>query len=330
MAVWELLGNISFFSWRVSGAFVHGCGGMAMADLHVRGVGLVRDANVRLGRLNLVIGCDVSGVDLFMKVAAFCSMAEKELLTLRRDCRLNDPFGFMDGMVGYFNVPFGASGMAEVSYETGNISFSYAGCDGMLRVRRKIRRIDMPSVRLVTRYVPVLAGDEAEGIAYVADFRRYLDGQAGRSSVSAGGIPGTGFGYLMDSRRGMYVVTYDGGRKRMDLPLAPLPLRHLVPALSTVRHLTLDPCYDGSYVSIFMECPDAFLSSGTRKGLARWLADALNGNPLVSLTMTLDREDTLEELLSSGIEGTRVFTSRNGENGVYDIVEAGAEGFGIM
>lgn len=301
-------------------------GGTVMSEVHVRGVGLVRDANVRLGRLNLVIGRDMSGVDLFMKVVAFCSMSEKELLTLRRDCRLNDPFGFMEGMSSYFNVPFGASGMAEVSYETDRISFSYTGCDGLLRVKRKVRRADMPSARMVTRYVPALVGDEGEGIGYAPDFMRHVKGLSGDPSAVSGLIPGTGVGYLMDPRRDVSVVTYDSGRKRMDLSMAPLPLRHLIPLVSTVRRLALDPSYDGFFVSLFMEFPDAFLSSGTRKGLARWLVDALNKNPLVSLTMTVANKDTLDEMISSGVEDVRVLMATNEANGVYDIVEAGVDG----
>lgn len=98
-----------------------------MKHLIIRNIGPIKEADVELKRLNVIIGPQSSGKSTIAKIFSTCSWVEKEVATLMDDKAIKDASAFVSlmedfhKMAGYFNKT------SEIQYETDVVKISLKG-----------------------------------------------------------------------------------------------------------------------------------------------------------------------------------------------------------
>lgn len=70
----------------------------AMKRLHIKNFGPVKEANLTLGRVNIITGLQSSGKSCVLKTACYCSWVEKRLELSQKVNGFGDGSAFIDIM----------------------------------------------------------------------------------------------------------------------------------------------------------------------------------------------------------------------------------------
>ena len=96
-----------------------------MKQLKIKNFGPIREAELDLDRIAVIIGMQSSGKSSLLKMACYCSWVEKRIQLAQSDKMFQEPDAFRDyfvsyyGLNGYFNID------TIVEYTSPYLSFSY-------------------------------------------------------------------------------------------------------------------------------------------------------------------------------------------------------------
>ncbi len=97
----------------------------AMKRLHIKNFGPVKEANLTLGRVNIITGLQSSGKSCVLKTACYCSWVEKRLELSQKVNGFGDGSAFIDIMAKYYQMAGYIHDNTYIEYETRYLKFSY-------------------------------------------------------------------------------------------------------------------------------------------------------------------------------------------------------------
>lgn len=97
-----------------------------MKHLIIRNVGPVRQADLSLKRVNMIIGPQSSGKSTVLKVAAFCSWMERQIQLTQNPQRFCDYDTFVNNLVNFNKLQGYLGSDSWISYENDSIAFTFS------------------------------------------------------------------------------------------------------------------------------------------------------------------------------------------------------------
>lgn len=96
-----------------------------MRRLQIKNFGPIREANLTLGRVNVIIGLQSSGKSCVLKTACYCAWVEKRLELTQKVNGFGLGSTFIDRMAQYYNMTGYVCADTYIEYETDHLKFSY-------------------------------------------------------------------------------------------------------------------------------------------------------------------------------------------------------------
>ena len=96
-----------------------------MRHLVIRNLGPLREADVELGQVNVIIGMQSSGKSCVLKTACYCAWVEKRLELAQRPNGFGHGSGFIDIMARYYEMAGYIKPDTYIEYETDHLRLSY-------------------------------------------------------------------------------------------------------------------------------------------------------------------------------------------------------------
>lgn len=190
-----------------------------MKALKIRNFGPLRDVDIKLSRMNLIIGLQGSGKSCVMMTACYCSWVEKRI-ALRQSAReFQDNDNFLDRLTSYYHSKGYEHEDTFISYESDFMKFSY---DHKTRTfthqwkkgQWKYKRPKVSYVPAERNMISLVANWNRLETSYdnILDFKEDWD-TARRYMKHEHDILGTGISYEYDEMAGVdAIVTQNGNR----------------------------------------------------------------------------------------------------------------------
>lgn len=96
-----------------------------MKHLIIRHFGPIKEVDIELGHVNLIIGPQSSGKSTVLKTACYCSWVEKRIELMQKANGFSMSSTFIDIMADYYNIPNYIYANTYIEYETNHLKFSY-------------------------------------------------------------------------------------------------------------------------------------------------------------------------------------------------------------
>ena len=96
-----------------------------MRHLVIRNFGPVREADLQLGDVNIIIGMQSSGKSCVLKMACYCAWVEKRLELSQKQNGFGKGSTFIDMMADYYKVSSYVQQDTYIEYETNHVKFCY-------------------------------------------------------------------------------------------------------------------------------------------------------------------------------------------------------------
>ena len=257
-----------------------------MRRLSIRNLGPVREADIELGRTNVIIG-EAAGKSCVMKTAAFCARAEKEIRRAPSHRWFGEEGSFLRDLLAFYRMEGYGREDTRIGYETDLVRFSYDNSTGEFAIEREEERQDsafphiayIPTERNIVAAVPNWK-DAGAGDDYVRGFM--LGWERARCSCGKGAdIPVLDVTYRYDKTSHGDLTGIGGGRET-GMINASSGLQSAVPLYVYVDYITGHgggedprPC------RLFIEEPESGLFPPTQCRLAQWLMEkAADGHRL--------------------------------------------------
>lgn len=133
-----------------------------MKHLLIKNLGPLKEANVDLGRMNLIIGKQSSGKSCVLRVACFCSWVEKKIEMDQSASYFQRGSTFKDILVAYHKMEGYFKKNTYIEYETKQMKFSYDNSSNLFTFGWKGGKLDykrpkisyIPSERNVVSFIP--------------------------------------------------------------------------------------------------------------------------------------------------------------------------------
>lgn len=218
-----------------------------MKHIIIKNFGPLKDVEMKLSRINLIIGLQGSGKSCAMIIACFCSWVEKRIALRQSAKEFSKENAFLDMLVAYYHIKGYTQPDTYISYRSDVMSFSYDAAIGKFthewgrshwRYRRpKVSYVpaerNMVSLvnnwsRLETRYENILDFYEDWDIA-----RKYMKKESN--------ILGTGISYEYDDVSGEDSIITPTNI-RLDLTNSSSGMQSLIP-----QYVHMDYLYRGIY-----------------------------------------------------------------------------------
>lgn len=111
-----------------------------MRHLQIKNLGPIRDVNVELGQVNIIIGLQSSGKSCVLKTACYCAWVEKRLELTQKVNGFGNGSTFIDIMAKYYNMTGYVREDTYIKYETSQLEFSYSHSDKSFKMKWKSGR----------------------------------------------------------------------------------------------------------------------------------------------------------------------------------------------
>ena len=96
-----------------------------MKRLLIKNLGPIKEANITLGQVNIIIGMQSSGKSCVLKTACYCSWVEKRLELTQKINGFGKGSAFIDIMADYYKMVSYIQDNTYIEYETRYLKFSY-------------------------------------------------------------------------------------------------------------------------------------------------------------------------------------------------------------
>lgn len=113
-----------------------------MKRLLIKNLGPVKDAELTLGQVNIIIGMQSSGKSCVLKTACYCSWVEKRLELTQKPNGFGQGSTFIDIMADYYKMTGYIQDNTYIEYETSYLKFSYDHSSRTFELRWKSRQWD--------------------------------------------------------------------------------------------------------------------------------------------------------------------------------------------
>lgn len=214
-----------------------------MKHLTIRNFGPLKDVDIDLGRINLIIGLQGSGKSCVMITACYCTWVEKRISLRQSAKEFEQGTAFLDTMTAYYRTKGYVHEDTYIGYETEFMEFSYD--HSMKSFIHKWKSLRWRYKRPKVSYVPA----ERNMVSLVANWNRLEtnydnildfkeDWDTARKYVkSEKDILGTGISYEYDETTGADAVITKSG-KRVELTSSSSGMQSLIPQFVHMDYLT--------------------------------------------------------------------------------------------
>lgn len=214
-----------------------------MKHLTIRNFGPLKDVDIDLGRINLIIGLQGSGKSCVMITACYCTWVEKRISLRQSAKEFEQGTSFLDTMTAYYRTKGYVHEDTYIGYETEFMEFSYD--HSMKSFIHKWKSLRWRYKRPKVSYVPA----ERNMVSLVANWNRLEtnydnildfkeDWDTARKYVkSEKDILGTGISYEYDETTGADAVITKSG-KRVELTSSSSGMQSLIPQFVHMDYLT--------------------------------------------------------------------------------------------
>ena len=96
-----------------------------MKHLIIKNFGPLRNVDIELSQLNLIIGLQSSGKSCVMMVACYCSWVEKKIILRQSTKEFSEEKNFIMGMVSYYRIKGYVQPNTYIAYSSPYMSFEY-------------------------------------------------------------------------------------------------------------------------------------------------------------------------------------------------------------
>lgn len=217
-----------------------------MRHLVIRNFGPVREADLQLGDVNIIIGMQSSGKSCVLKMACYCAWVEKRLELSQKQNGFGKGSTFIDMMADYYKVSSYVQQDTYIEYETNHVKFSYDHAQQLFEMKWKGSRWNwrrtkvsyVPADRNLVAAIPGWSSLSLDGnmIEFMSDWDR-----ARRFLRREDNVLGLGFSYNYDSTTGTDRLQLDSGQPLM-LKESSSGVQSLLPMFVHLDYLT-----DGQY-----------------------------------------------------------------------------------
>ena len=214
-----------------------------MKHLTIRNFGPLKDVDIDLGRINLIIGLQGSGKSCVMITACYCTWVEKRISLRQSAKEFEQGTSFLDTMTAYYRTKGYVHEDTHIGYETEFMEFSYD--HSMKSFIHKWKSLRWRYKRPKVSYVPA----ERNMVSLVANWNRLEtnydnildfkeDWDTARKYVkSEKDILGTGISYEYDETTGADAIITKSG-KRVELTSSSSGMQSLIPQFVHMDYLT--------------------------------------------------------------------------------------------
>lgn len=214
-----------------------------MKHIVIRNFGPLKEADVNLGRMNLIIGLQGSGKSCVMMIACYCTWVEKRILLRQSSKEFEEGTSFIDMLTNYYRAKEYVHDNMYVSYETEFMYFSYDQTTKRFSHTWKPQRWEYKRPKV--SYVPA----ERNMVSLVSNWNRLEtnydnildfkeDWDVARGYVKReGDILGTGISYEYDESSGVDNIITKGG-KPVKLTNSSSGMQSLIPQYVHIDYLT--------------------------------------------------------------------------------------------
>lgn len=105
--------------------------------LVIKNFGPIRNADLQLGQVNVLIGMQSSGKSCVLKTACYCTWVEKRLELSQKVNGFGNGSSFIDIMTSYYQMAGYVHPDTYIEYETGHVFFSYSHSEKKFTMRWK-------------------------------------------------------------------------------------------------------------------------------------------------------------------------------------------------
>ncbi|MBR6370598.1 MAG: AAA family ATPase [Bacteroidaceae bacterium] len=214
-----------------------------MKHLIIRNFGPLKDVDIDLGRMNLIIGLQGSGKSCVMITACYCTWVEKRISLRQSAKEFEQGTAFLDTMTAYYRIKGYVHDDTYISYETEFMSFSYDNSTKSFshkwkNLRWRYKRPKVSYVPAERNMVSLVTNWNRLETNYdnILDFKEDWD-TARRYVKSEKDILGTGISYEYDEASGADAIITKGG-KRLDLTNSSSGMQSLIPQYVHMDYLT--------------------------------------------------------------------------------------------
>lgn len=188
-----------------------------MKHLIIRHFGPIEEADIELGRINLIIGPQSSGKSTVLKTACYCSWVEKRIELAQKVNGFGNGSTFIDQMANYYNVANYINENTYIEYESDYLRFSYDHSNSAFEMNWKTSRWDfkrpkvsyIPADRNLVAAIPGWSSLSLDGnmIDFLSDWdkaRRFLKKEENFLNL--------GMSYTYDSMQNSDRIQMENGR----------------------------------------------------------------------------------------------------------------------
>lgn len=191
-----------------------------MKHLRIKNFGPIRDANLKLGQVNVIIGQQSSGKSCVLKTACYCAWVEKRIELSQNTDAFMDKSSFIDLMAAYYNMTGYIRKDTYIEYETNHLKFSYDHSNQSFKMKWKpghwnYRRPKVSYVPADRNLVAAIPGWSSLPLdANLLDFMSNWD-NARKFIGKEENILGLGMSYLYDKQTNTDTIQLKGGQPLM-------------------------------------------------------------------------------------------------------------------
>jgi len=213
-----------------------------MKHLTIRHFGPLEEADIDMGRMNLIIGLQGSGKSCVMMTACYCTWVEKRIALRQSAVEFADSDTFINNLISYYHAKGYVHTDTYISYQTDYMSFTYDHSSKTFSHRWGKRHWEYKRPKV--SYVPA----ERNMISLVSNWSRLetnydnildfkADWDTARSFVKReSNILGTGISYAYDDIIGDTVITRTGNV--LNLTNSSSGMQSLIPQFVHLDYLT--------------------------------------------------------------------------------------------
>lgn len=123
-----------------------------MKHLLIKNFGPIKEANLTLGQVNIIIGMQSSGKSCVLKIACYCSWVEKRLELTQKINGFGKGSMFIDTMADYYKMFDYIQDSTYIEYETRHLKFSYDHSSKLFEMKWKSKRWEYKQPKI--SYIP--------------------------------------------------------------------------------------------------------------------------------------------------------------------------------
>lgn len=123
-----------------------------MKRLLIKNFGPIKEANLALGQINIIIGMQSSGKSCVLKTACYCSWVEKRLELAQKVNGFGQGSTFIDMMADYYDMAGYVQDNTYIEYETRYLKFCYDHSSRTFELKWKSKRWDYKRPKI--SYIP--------------------------------------------------------------------------------------------------------------------------------------------------------------------------------